>query len=99
MVPPNCWSHCSGDTNPADLPSRGLSLIELLVNQLWRHGPEWLGMKLISQDETDLVSVPEECAMEMKVKSQSSHNLLAPNPKQTVGEIMTTGTTAPCHDC
>ena len=88
LVPPNCWSHFSGETNPADLPSRGLSLLELSVNQLWRHGPEWLGTKLISQDETDSVSMPEECAMEMKAKSQPSHSLLAPNPKRTVGEIM-----------
>ena len=88
LVPPNCWGHCSGETNPADLPSRGLSLLELSVNQLWRHGPEWLGTKLTSQDESDSGSMPEECAMEMKAKSQPSHNLLAPNPKQTVGEIM-----------
>lgn len=85
LVPPNCWSHCSGETNPADLPSRGLSLLELSVNQLWRHGPEWLGTKLTSQGETDM---PEECAMEMKVKSQPSHSLVAPNPKPTIGEIM-----------
>ena len=52
LVPPNCWSHCSGETNPADLPSRGLSLLELLVNQLWCHGPESLGTKLTSQEET-----------------------------------------------
>jgi len=26
--------------------------------------------------------------MEMKAKSHLSHNLLVPNPKQTVGEIM-----------
>lgn len=81
LVPPNCWGHCSGETNSADLPSRGLSLLELSVNQLWHHGPEWLGTKLTSQDESDSVSMPEECAMEMKAKSQPSHNLLAPNPR------------------
>lgn len=32
--------------------------------------------------------MPEECAMDMKAKSQPSHNLLAPNAKQTVGEII-----------
>ena len=88
LVHPNCWSHCSGETNPADLPSRGLSLIKWSVNQLWHHGPEWLGTKLISQDETDSVSMPEECATEIKAKNQPSHSLLIPNPKHTVGEIM-----------
>ena len=59
-------------------------MIELSVNQLWRHGPEWLGTKLISQEDTDSVSMLEECATEMNVNSQPSHNLLTPNAKQTI---------------
>ena len=37
---PDCWSHCSGKTNPADLPSRGISLSELSVSKLWQCGPK-----------------------------------------------------------
>ena len=36
------WSHCPGETNPADLPSRGLSLLELSVSKQWCCGLEWL---------------------------------------------------------
>ena len=88
LIPPKCWNHCSGETNPADLPLRGLTLLELSVNQLWRNGPEWLGNRLTPQEETDVVDMPEECATEMKAKSQTAHSLLAPNSKPTVGEIM-----------
>ena len=35
-VSPEHWNH------PADLPSRGLSLLELSLSQLWRQGPPWL---------------------------------------------------------
>lgn len=41
-VSPEKWNHCPGLSNPADLPSRGLSLLELAVSQLWRKGPPWL---------------------------------------------------------
>ena len=41
-VHPSCWNHCPGSTNPADLPSRGMTLVELSVNRLWIQGPEWL---------------------------------------------------------
>ena len=35
-VHPEFWSHCPGSSNPADLPSRGLTSLELSVSQLWR---------------------------------------------------------------
>ena len=34
-VQPNLWSHCPGKSNPADLPSRGLTSLEASVIQLW----------------------------------------------------------------
>ena len=41
-VQPDQWYHCPGITNPADLPSRGLSIVELSSSLLWRTGPEFL---------------------------------------------------------
>ena len=37
---PELWCHCSGATNPADLPSRGMMMTELHVSRLWRYGQD-----------------------------------------------------------
>ena len=66
LVPTECWDHCSGKSNPADIPSRGLTSVELAVNELWRFGPSWLQedlhMSLLPSD------IPEVCVKELKSK-------------------------------
>lgn len=37
-----CWHHIRTEQNPADLISRGIEPKELLKNQLWWNGPQWL---------------------------------------------------------
>lgn len=76
-IPAEHWSHCPGKTNPADLPSRGLSPLELSVSQLWCSGPDWLKAYVNSQSEDVMSVMPEECAPELK-KAQKvpTHNLL-----------------------
>ena len=39
---PNQWRHIPGETNPADLPTRGLSASQLSQCQAWIEGPEFL---------------------------------------------------------
>ena len=76
LISPDCWHHCSGRDNPADLPSRGLTPHELVASQLWRNGPDWLKSEL-SCKHLD-VQMPEECKTEMKIpKVAVSHSLLA----------------------
>jgi len=62
--------HCPGITNPADLPSRGLTLMELSVSQLWCNGPEWLGLDSSVQSDVKILPMPELCSQELKIDQQ-----------------------------
>ena len=39
---PESWNFCSGERNPADVPSRGMNASELVVESKWWKGPEFL---------------------------------------------------------
>lgn len=84
-VSPEQWSHCPGETNPADLPSRGLSLLELSVSKLWRHDPEWLPAAVSSRCEPETFTMPDECASEMK---KTAHTLLVTDTRVRVKEVI-----------
>ena len=76
LLPPDCWKHCSGRDNPADLPSRGLAPLEFSVNVLWRNGPDWLQEGEASVDRE--MKIPKECLAEMKAQDlKLVHGLLA----------------------
>ena len=42
LLDPSVRRYCPGSHNPADLPSRGLSVSQLRESQLWWKGPSWL---------------------------------------------------------
>ena len=81
LVPVECWKHCPGEINPADLPSRGVELSELLCNSLRLNGRSCfhsLDAQITAESEVD-EPVPEECLHEMKISSrlqfESVHNM------------------------
>ena len=85
LVSPKFWSHCPGKENPADLPSRGLTVLELTANQLWRCGPDWLrntSPPLIVPPTQD---IPELCTAELKV---GTHSLLIPPSSCRLSDII-----------
>ena len=77
------WRHCPGGVNPADLPSRGTGVSELVKLQLWWKGPEFL---TLSEDKWPDASVNElgaQASTEI-VKSQPTifHSLLLTEKSQ-----------------
>ena len=73
LVPTECWGHCAGNNNPADIPSRGLAALELSVNKLWNEGPEWLQTPVSEPSLPD--EIPELCVKE--IRQMNMHTLLA----------------------
>ena len=43
-APVELWHHVGSNDNPADLASRGVRASDLLSNQFWWRGPEWLSL-------------------------------------------------------
>ena len=77
LVSPDCWRHCPGTENPADVPSRGTTPLELSTKVLWHTGPPWLGQGELSRGAADEELLPPEgCLSELKKNQSLIHGLL-----------------------
>ena len=89
-VPPQCWRHWPGKENPADIPSRGMTALELSKSCLWLSGPNWLCTSLDLPDlemDTD-TEVPEEWCQEMKSKKAAHSLVVARDNGPRIGQLM-----------
>lgn len=88
---PDCWSHCAGKDNPADIPSRGLSPEELAASNLWMNGPDWLSDGVVVCDSPP-PTMPEECRTEMRASdSKKTIGLLTTAGSPGIGQLMKCG--------
>ena len=85
---PDLRYHCPGVTNPADPPSRGMTMSELQASCLWRYGPDWLTSSLILSDTDGNTEMSEECSKELKASDKRIHNLAATEVKHTVSDLV-----------
>lgn len=84
-TPPDLWNHCPGVTNPADIPSRGMTMLELKASDLWQFGPDWLKIGMTPSATPDM---PEECSIELKTTCMEVHNLANTEGGHTIGDII-----------
>ena len=75
LVEPQCWKHCPGKENPADIPSRGTSASLLATTAIWLDGPDWLYEIDHPGDDGADVPVPDDCQQEMK-RNRAAHSLV-----------------------
>ena len=59
VTSPDCWHHCPGKDNPADLISRGAFAEQLVASSSWLVGPPWLHKYLTFQPEQMQLSLDE----------------------------------------
>ena len=76
LVPAQHWKHCLGQDNPANLPSRGLSLPELSNKSVRFNGPSWLSSAGISSSGEQLM--PDKSALEMNKNLQHQSEKVVP---------------------
>ena len=89
LVPPECWRHCPGTENPADVPSRGATPLELSTQLLWHTGPPWLGRGELDRSAAGGESqAPEECLSELKKEKEQIHGLLTAGSECGLSQIM-----------
>ena len=72
VVPATQWHHCPGKDNPADLPSHGLTLAELIDSKLWFQGPQWLQELTLPEQIPPTEGLPQECLIELKPSPNST---------------------------
>lgn len=70
LLPVDCWRHSPTESNPADIPSRGMSS-QLASSDLWHSGPKWINhYKEESIKASGAGCIPEACLKEMTVENR-----------------------------
>ncbi|XP_055701637.1 uncharacterized protein LOC129800919 [Phlebotomus papatasi] len=69
ILPASAWSHVRSEDNPADLASRGVKTEELLTNNFWWNGPQWICDDINPQfnQQINPEDIPEDDTEQVKV--------------------------------
>ncbi|GFU70065.1 integrase catalytic domain-containing protein [Trichonephila clavipes] len=78
------WFHCSGQDNPSDFLSRGLSVDTLISNNKWWTGPAFLRTNELPETVSECPELNEvDYLPELKSKDSKEHTALTSNFNQT----------------
>ncbi|GFX65009.1 integrase catalytic domain-containing protein [Trichonephila clavipes] len=77
LTDPDSWFHCSGQDNPSDFLSRGLSVDTLISNNKWWTGPAFLRTDELPKTVSDRPELNEvDYLPELKSKDSKEHTVL-----------------------
>ena len=85
------WFHCPVIDNPADIPSRSMTIEELSKNELRLNGSLWLAdapLDTLESYQPGDEAVPEECQRELECSSQNTHSLLVQADSGDVSKLI-----------
>ena len=71
------WKHCAGPQNPADLPSRGLSVTELKESTLWWSGPDFIKHEQSTWPTTAEVKLFDDPESKKKSSEENFEDIVA----------------------
>ncbi|GFU06404.1 integrase catalytic domain-containing protein [Trichonephila clavipes] len=84
LTDPDSWFHCSGQDNPSDFLSRGLSVDTLISNNKWWTGPAFLRTDELPKTVSEYPELNEvDYLPELKSKDSKEHTVLTLNFNQT----------------
>ncbi|GFY32203.1 integrase catalytic domain-containing protein [Trichonephila clavipes] len=84
LTDPDSWFHCSGQDNPSDFLSRGLSVDTLISNNKWWTGPAFLRTDELPKTVSECTELNEvDYLPELKSKDSKEHTVLTLNFNQT----------------
>ncbi|GFU23523.1 DUF5641 domain-containing protein [Trichonephila clavipes] len=84
LTDPDSWFHCSGQDNPSDFLSRGLSVDTLISNNKWWTGPAFLRTDELPKTVSECPKLNEvDYLPELKSKDSKEHTVLTLNFNQT----------------
>ncbi|GFU23213.1 integrase catalytic domain-containing protein [Trichonephila clavipes] len=84
LTDPDSWYHCSGQDNPSDFLSRGLSVDTLISNNKWWTGPAFLRTDELPKTVSECPELNEvDYLPEIKSKDSKEHTVLTLNFNQT----------------
>ncbi|GFS90485.1 integrase catalytic domain-containing protein [Trichonephila clavipes] len=84
LTDPDSWFHCSGQDNPSDFLSRGLSVHTLISNNKWWTGPAFLRTDELPKTVSECPELNEvDYLPELKSKDSKEHTVLTLNFNQT----------------
>ena len=90
---PTRWLHVSTHQNPADLPTRGMSVTEVKGSEMWWKGPRFRGLPKDTWPNTE-IDVTPEATLKVRKKARATLDVLS---TESVLFVLTPKTTWRLH--